>query len=92
MFRGLSAGQIDAKGRITIPANYRTQIAEESNGSLVVTIDTPVAGMRERDVRTLTQAIFRHMEQVIRRYPDQWYIFRHLWVADAGRRAPARTA
>lgn len=40
MFRGLSSGQIDAKGRITIPANYRTLMMEESSGSLVVTIDT----------------------------------------------------
>ena len=40
MFRGLSAGQIDSKGRITIPANYRTLMIEESSGSLVVTIDT----------------------------------------------------
>lgn len=40
MFRGLSAGQIDSKGRITIPANYRTLMVEEASGSLVVTIDT----------------------------------------------------
>ena len=40
MFRGLSSGQIDAKGRITIPANYRTLMVEEASGSLVVTIDT----------------------------------------------------
>ncbi|MCX7120302.1 MAG: division/cell wall cluster transcriptional repressor MraZ [Gammaproteobacteria bacterium] len=40
MFRGLSSGQIDSKGRITIPANYRTLLVEESSGSLVVTIDT----------------------------------------------------
>lgn len=40
MFRGLSDGQIDSKGRITIPANYRTMMVEESSGSLVVTIDT----------------------------------------------------
>lgn len=40
MFRGLSAGQIDSKGRITIPANYRTLMIEEASGSLVVTIDT----------------------------------------------------
>ncbi|OGT43538.1 MAG: cell division/cell wall cluster transcriptional repressor MraZ [Gammaproteobacteria bacterium RIFCSPHIGHO2_12_FULL_40_19] len=40
MFRGLSSGQIDSKGRITIPANYRTLMVEESSGSLVVTIDT----------------------------------------------------
>ena len=40
MFRGLSAVQVDAKGRITIPANYRTLMIEEASGSLVVTIDT----------------------------------------------------
>lgn len=40
MFRGLSSGQIDSKGRITIPANYRTLMVEESSGSLIVTIDT----------------------------------------------------
>ena len=40
MFRGLSEAQIDSKGRITIPANYRTLIVEEASGSLVVTIDT----------------------------------------------------
>lgn len=40
MFRGLSAAQIDSKGRITIPSNYRTLLVEESSGSMVVTIDT----------------------------------------------------
>src|SRR3990167_4921432 len=40
MFRGLSEAQIDSKGRITIPANYRTLMVEEASGSLVVTIDT----------------------------------------------------
>ena len=40
MFRGLSAGQVDSKGRITIPTNYRTLMVEEASGSLVVTIDT----------------------------------------------------
>jgi len=39
MFRGLSSGQMDSKGRITIPANYRTMMVEEASGSLVVTID-----------------------------------------------------
>lgn len=40
MFRGLSTGQLDAKGRITVPAQYRTVIVEEANSSMVVTIDT----------------------------------------------------
>lgn len=40
MFRGLSAAQIDSKGRVTVPANYRTLMVEEASGSLVITIDT----------------------------------------------------
>jgi MraZ protein len=39
MFRGLSACQIDGKGRVTVPSNYRTQMMEEAHGSLIVTID-----------------------------------------------------
>jgi len=46
-------------------------------------------GEHDRDAHALTQALFSHLEQLIRRHPDQWYIFRHLWVADA---AAARTA
>jgi len=41
------------------------------------------SGDGDRDVQALTQAIFNHLEGMIRRRPDQWYIFRHLWTADA---------
>lgn len=34
------------------------------------------------DVQALTQAIFERLELLVRRSPDQWYIFRHLWTAD----------
>ena len=37
----------------------------------------------ERDVHGLTQAIFRSLEEMVRRRPEQWYIFRTLWVDDA---------
>jgi len=40
MFRGLSASQVDSKGRITVPSHYRTMLVEEANSALVVTIDT----------------------------------------------------
>ena len=40
-------------------------------------------GDSERDVQVLTQAIFERLESLVRRHPDQWYIFRHLWTADA---------
>ena len=39
-------------------------------------------GDRDDDVQALTQAIFDRLETMVRRRPDQWYIFRHLWTAD----------
>src|SRR5690606_9754763 len=35
-------------------------------------------GDNEHDVKALTQAVFCHLEQLVQRHPDQWYIFRHL--------------
>ena len=57
-----------------------------------VTVDVaPVpftpSGDQEADVRGLTQAVFRQLEQFVRRDPSQWYIFRSLWVADLARAA-----
>ena len=39
MFRGLASLNIDAKGRVTIPAQYRQAIMDEANGGVVITID-----------------------------------------------------
>ncbi len=40
MFRGLTALNIDEKGRITIPSTYRQAIMDEASGEVVITIDT----------------------------------------------------
>ena len=32
------------------------------------------------EIRALTQAIVSSLERMVRRYPDQWYVFRRLWV------------
>ena len=40
-------------------------------------------GDRERDVRELTQVTMRSLERMLRRDPEQWYIFRTLWVEDS---------
>lgn len=40
MFRGLTAVQIDAKGRLNIPARYRAALLNETETTVVVTIDT----------------------------------------------------
>lgn len=40
MFRGMNPINLDAKGRMAIPARYREKISECCGGSLVATIDT----------------------------------------------------
>jgi KDO2-lipid IV(A) lauroyltransferase len=40
------------------------------------------SGEQERDVRELTQATMHALEGMVRQQPEQWYIFRNLWVAD----------
>ncbi len=39
-------------------------------------------GDADEDVRRLTQATMDALERMVRRHPDQWYIFRSLWLAD----------
>ncbi len=38
-FRGITAISVDAKGRISIPARYRDEITQLSQGKVVITID-----------------------------------------------------
>ncbi|WP_396588773.1 division/cell wall cluster transcriptional repressor MraZ [Bermanella sp. R86510] len=40
MFRGVHNINLDAKGRMAVPARYRQLLHESNNGALVVTIDT----------------------------------------------------
>ncbi|KAA3627556.1 MAG: transcriptional regulator MraZ [Proteobacteria bacterium] len=39
MFRGVNTLNLDAKGRLAIPTRYREPLQEQSNGSLVITVD-----------------------------------------------------
>lgn len=39
MFRGVNKVNIDAKGRMAVPAKYREQLLDESDGRLIATID-----------------------------------------------------
>ncbi len=50
-------------------------------------IECERTGDREHDVRSLTQAMFRVFEEMVRARPDQWYIFRSLWPEDAAAEA-----
>ncbi len=39
MFRGVNDLNLDAKGRLSLPARYRERIQENCDGSLVITVD-----------------------------------------------------
>jgi Kdo2-lipid IVA lauroyltransferase/acyltransferase len=41
--------------------------------------DFKPTGDEPRDVAELTRLIMQSMEPIIRRYPDQWFIFRRMW-------------
>ena len=56
--------------------------ASERFAGVVERVAFAASGDRERDVRALTQATMRSLERMVRRHPDQWYIFRSLWVED----------
>lgn len=36
-------------------------------------------GDLQRDIQALTQQIMSSLEKMVRRYPDQWYMFRRMW-------------
>jgi len=38
-----------------------------------------LTGDKQRDIQMITQMIVNTMEDVIRRHPDQWYMFREMW-------------
>jgi KDO2-lipid IV(A) lauroyltransferase len=46
-------------------------------------IDLPDSGDAEDDARLLTRRILEAHERVIRRHPDQWYMFRRMWPRDS---------
>jgi MraZ protein len=40
MFRGINSVNLDAKGRMALPARYRESFAQDTDGKLVLTIDS----------------------------------------------------
>ncbi len=48
-------------------------------GEILPPLDIQTSGDHESDVQRITQEIVRIQEELIRRYPDQWYMFRRMW-------------
>jgi MraZ protein len=65
MFRGITAINIDDKGRLAIPARYRDVLKEQSDGIMVVTIDT-----EERCLLLYTHPQWEQIEQKLEDLPS----------------------
>ena len=48
-------------------------------GEVLPPLAVETTGDRESDVQRITQQIVRIQEDLIKRYPDQWYMFRRMW-------------
>jgi phosphatidylinositol dimannoside acyltransferase len=55
----------------------------------VAHIGPPILGERGDDASMMMQGIMSWLEGIIRRYPDQWFMFRHMWPQERGLNADA---
>ena len=65
MFKGIHNINLDGKGRLTIPTTYRNTISDQSNGNMVVTIDS-----EEKCLLLYPATIFSNIESKINDLPS----------------------
>ena len=65
MFKGIHNINLDGKGRLTIPTKYRNTITDQSNGSMVVTMDT-----EEKSLLLYPSTIWATIEKKINDLPS----------------------
>ena len=65
MFKGIHNINLDAKGRLTMPTKYRNTISDQSNGNMVVTIDS-----EEKCLLLYSATIFSSIEKKINDLPS----------------------
>jgi lauroyl/myristoyl acyltransferase len=56
-------------------------VRNPDGGGYVAHIGPPIVGERGDDASEVMQRIMSWLEGIIRRYPDQWFMFRHMWPA-----------
>jgi phosphatidylinositol dimannoside acyltransferase len=64
---------------ITVAVARNTPNSDRVQALLDFSIELPHSGNADADVRELTQRIMSSHERIIRRYPEQWYMFRRFW-------------
>lgn len=67
----------------TIVTGYLVRDSQDRYlGEIYPPMDFEVTGDHDRDVQVITQRVVSIQEDLIRRFPDQWYMFRRMWPPD----------
>lgn len=67
----------------TIVTGYLVRDSDDRYvGEIYPPLEFEVTGDHDRDVQLITQRVVSIQEDLIRRYPDQWYMFRRMWPRD----------
>jgi KDO2-lipid IV(A) lauroyltransferase len=74
---GAATLALRAGARVVAAATVRTRDGFEAHISPL--IDFEPSGDAARDVQEITQGVMTWLEALIRRHPDQWFMFRNMW-------------
>jgi Kdo2-lipid IVA lauroyltransferase/acyltransferase len=76
---GVARLALRTNARVIAAAVARDYEADRLIGWIGPDIEVRSTGDEDADIRTLTESILRAHEEIIRQYPDQWYMFRRMW-------------
>jgi KDO2-lipid IV(A) lauroyltransferase len=74
---GAATLAIRAGSKLVVAATLRTPDGFEAHVSPVLEAD--LSGDADQDIQALTQRVMSWLEVLIRRHPDQWFMFRNMW-------------
>jgi len=66
-------------GAAILPGYVARRADGDYEGRILPPIVPPATGDRAADVRRMTQEVFTALEEIIRRNPAHWYMFRDMW-------------
>ena len=73
-------------GSPVVPA---AMVRQPNGTSYLAHIGPPIVGAKGDDAAAVMQRIMSWLEGIIRRYPDQWFMFRSMWPAAEPTRPPS---
>jgi lauroyl/myristoyl acyltransferase len=76
-------------GAVVLPTAVYIGPGRSHTAVIMPPVDTSRTGSLRDDVARVTQAITSDLEVLIRRAPDQWYLFQPNWPSDKGARSVA---